>query len=244
MNSNKYSTVFISLIYKILITKQICKDNINIIINIFLGYHKFIYIIDTVVSSLKFEQSVMSTMISFADHSRYVYYSRGVKLIENCTNLMVVFNKLKDIKICKLQYPKLHECVKFLIDSYIPDFTTSYNIKRDGIPGIWINKCNNCQKNLEWCDNLTKILSSMFKTNGIITLPPYIRSRSMMKIIEAILNEYFGFSVIYISTSRRYSTVYMLSEEFKGKNLKFDINQIHSLNVIKSLINSNRTCKM
>jgi len=239
------TSVFIELMLRILRTKKLNQDVSNIIVIEFLGYGTFLSMIKLVVDDLKVEQSMMSTLILFLREFSYAC-KPGNKVIKQSTNLANAFNKLQNTKVCKVTHPKIHECVTFLTTNTTDLFAgnTSSNTKLDVLLKFSIGKEYICEKNLEWCINLSKILSNMFKANGTITLPPYIRSRSMVKIIEDILHKYFGFSVSYIHKHRMYSTVFMLSPEYKGKKLRFSDRRLYSLKSIKSLLKSNRTCKI
>jgi hypothetical protein len=238
--------VFVNLILRILRTKKLCKDTSKIIVIEFLGYDTFLSLIKLVVDDLKVEQSIMSTLMLFL---RELNNSREphIKFVKPSSNLVNAFNKLQETKVYRVTHPKLHDCVEFLTTTTSDLFAgnTSSNTKLvDVLLKFSIGKEYICEKNLEWCTNLDKILSNMFKANGTITLPPYLRSMSMVKIIEDILHKYFGFSVSYIPRHRMYSTVFMLSPEYKGKKLSFSDRRLYSLDSIKSLLKSNRTCKI
>jgi hypothetical protein len=238
-------SVFVELMLRILRTKKLCKDTANIIVIEFLGYGTFLSMIKLVVDDLKVEQSIMSTLILFLREFSYAC-KPDTKVIKQSTNLVNAFNRLQETKVCRVNYPKIHECVTFLTTTTSDIFavTTDSHNKIGALLKFNIDNEYKYVKNLEWCSNLGKILSNMFKKNGTITLPPYIRSRSMVKIIEDLLHKYFEFSVSYMPKRRMYSTVFMLSPEYKGKKLSFSDRRLYSLDSIKLILKSNRTCKI
>lgn len=236
--------VFVYLVSRILSGKKLCKDIVHIIVIEFLGYGTFLSILKLVINDLEVEKSIMSTMMLFLKEFSYVC-KPDTKVVLKSTELVNVFNKLNEESyVCRLTYPEIHKSVKFLTTTTSDLFvgTTDYNNKLDALRNHSLQNYPEYQNNLYWCGDFRKILSDMFKENGIITLPPYIRRRSMVKIIEDILNNYFGLSVSYIPRYRMYySIVFMLSSEDKDKNLRFSNHRLYSVDSIKSIIKSNRT---
>lgn len=234
--------VFVSLMNRILPTNKLGDDIVKIIVSEFLGYNTFLSLIKLIVNDLIVEQYIMSTMIVFMGQFAYAFSKSMV--FNQSVNLVNAFNKLQNTKVCKLHHPKIHECITFLTSYDIFAANTDSHNKLSSLLKFTTGKGYQCERNKEWCANLCKILSSMFKKNGTITLPPHIRSRSMVKIIEEILHTYFDFSVRYIPKYNRYSTVFMLSSEHSGKKLSFSYSKFYSLNSIRSILNLNRTCKI
>lgn len=244
-NLCKNSNIFVSLITNILLTKNICKDIINLIINKFLGYNTFLSIIELSISELDIEQSIMSDMIIFLKEFKHSCNTKCLK--KKKMDIVSIFDTIDNTKIyTKSRYPKIHECIIFLKDFDISIFNNDrdqYTNKKldDLLKYLYITKYK-FKQNSKFCGDLHYILTTTFNKNGIITPPKFVLWDLMVGLITELLNKY---SVCYVDTyvnTRMENYCYITSRIYKlspkdNELLTFNTSNMYSYNMFKKFIN-------